>query len=450
MLVAVHDSHGFSSAFADSVFSLPQSPGLQGSPSISVFDLLLSQIIAPAFQANPAVPNQKTEPTDVVSVLPESNRTISHLSKQKSMLPGDSATTNPLTNTLFVATGLNLPKEPTAATYVSGIRSQRGNSKDPMAESGRAVSTATTFPSGKQGLIHSQGSQSTVHSAKGTGGHPADAVDSEINPVASDPAAPAKSQNQQGPVAFPVIPEANLSTGTPTKSRNPDQKPAESTLGLSESSPPIPAIESNLPGKSIESGFNSAFASVSVETTTTGTNPTHVVEPARRPAVVNQDANISPGATLTASPVEHTVDKESAVPWSSQLATAITQNIAHVPSDGTTTVRIRLQIQDLGSINLHLSVSKNILSVRIITDNQQSQRLVESQISALRQTLSVSGIECGQLEVASVENQRQFTNQKALTPAARSTDIASTTRGSASTTLKYPVSSRNYRVSFVA
>jgi flagellar hook-length control protein FliK len=167
--------------------------------------------------------------------------------------------------------------------------------------------------------------------------------------------------------------------------------------------------------------------------------------------VSRNDVVVPAGQTQATLNVTRSDSNESTPALSDQLATAITETLANVADDGPTTVRIRLDRPDLGTIHLQLSVTKdNVVSIRILTDNQHSQQIVESQMAALRLSLTGNGVACGQFQVGCDSNPRQFSSQNAPGQSMRPSGVFSPSRTSNSERLKFPVSRQNGRVNYVA
>ena len=141
------------------------------------------------------------------------------------------------------------------------------------------------------------------------------------------------------------------------------------------------ATGSNSASTAFQALANANLDSLSVETSPAAVNSIVIAAPVQRPVAHKDDADvpvIQTSETSAGSNIERSQNTEVAPPLSVQLATAITTNLANVFGEGATTVRIRIDRQDLGTINLQLSINKNVVSVRIMTDNAQSQQIVEA------------------------------------------------------------------------
>ena len=112
----------------------------------------------------------------------------------------------------------------------------------------------------------------------------------------------------------------------------------------------------------------------------------------------------------------------------SQLSSSVIRQLTDDPYEGPTQVRIRLDESELGTVDLHLSVTNDVVSIRIAAHDPATQRLIDGQLDSLRQSLNQSGVQCGQLEVAGRSSGLQFTGQSGSGNRSGTTLPASTSR----------------------
>ena len=91
---------------------------------------------------------------------------------------------------------------------------------------------------------------------------------------------------------------------------------------------------------------------------------------------------------------------ETTVTITHELTTAITNQLSDESNVGATTVQIRLSTSELGAIDLQLSITNDVVSIRIIARDQLTRQAIESQINELQQSLAERGVVCGQCLVA--------------------------------------------------
>ena len=94
------------------------------------------------------------------------------------------------------------------------------------------------------------------------------------------------------------------------------------------------------------------------------------------------------------------VAQESTTTISGQLSDAIVARLRDEPAGGPTTVRIRLEQKDIGTVDLHLTVQDGVVSIRISATDQLTQQLIDSQMNDLRQSLTQRGVQCGEMQVS--------------------------------------------------
>lgn len=114
---------------------------------------------------------------------------------------------------------------------------------------------------------------------------------------------------------------------------------------------------------------------------------------------------VAPGATM--NPISA---NSTPAPVSDQLATSIVQQLSDESTGGTTTVRLRLDREDLGTVHLHLSVHNDVVSVRIVAQDQLARQIIENQMADLRRALTGGGIELGRFEVTCDSGRGQSSN----------------------------------------
>lgn len=471
MLVAAADSHGFSANVADSASFAPQITSPVESHSVSLFDLLLSQVVATSYQINPTTSTDNATSND----LPSHSHPLGHTiplpipTQSTSTLPSELTSVNPLTSLLFLSNSPSPQKLTTTTNFVSGTTRDQGNVGKDLPETG--LSASTTF------LVHSP----TLHSPTSgsvisvpAAAHRARLADTmktessanlEGSPLSSRftttrqtiPAtgfdvAASTNTDPSGRVTqtFAIHPKESSPNSLQIDSPKLDQKQFEPTLVISESTAENLPEESNSAHATFDQGLIINVESISIESKPAITNSVRNVVPVQHSVEHQNDGLIPMEQMPVVSNVDRSTNQDSSPPISEQIATAITSNLASAHADGTTTVRIRLESHELGTIQLDLSVKKDVVSVRIVTANQQSQQIVESQMTALRLALTTNGVDCGQFQVACDLSNRQLTAKKSSGESSRSTELFSTSRSATSTTLKFPASISNSRVSFVA
>ena len=142
-----------------------------------------------------------------------------------------------------------------------------------------------------------------------------------------------------------------------------------------------------------------------------------VVEAVKRPvplpiSPVQRTENSTPPNSPTILSLNHArqVYSDSVAQVSDQLATAITSHLGTEPTGGPTTIQIRLDRLELGTVSLHLSITNDVVSIRIVAHDQVVRQIIDSQLDELRQSLSNSGVLCGQCLVACDSSARRFSD----------------------------------------
>ncbi|WP_010587920.1 flagellar hook-length control protein FliK [Schlesneria paludicola] len=92
---------------------------------------------------------------------------------------------------------------------------------------------------------------------------------------------------------------------------------------------------------------------------------------------------------------------------SSQLSTAIADKLNEATGEGPTTVRIRLEQKELGTIDVHLSVHEGVVSIRIAAADQLTQQLINGQMDELRQSLTQRGVNFGDMQASNESGGQQ-------------------------------------------
>jgi hypothetical protein len=140
-------------------------------------------------------------------------------------------------------------------------------------------------------------------------------------------------------------------------------------------------------------------AATSVEVAAVAFTPYSASLPAAKERGSDDGEGVSSAILPEASPFR-VVNGDVPPPVSTQLATAIRQHLDEETTAGPLTVRIRLNASDLGPVNLHISIVNDVVSIRIVAHDQQALQMIDSQMHDLWQSLSSSGVSCGQFQVA--------------------------------------------------
>lgn len=455
MLIAAPNSHGIN---GDSSIdqAVPAQSSSQDPQKVSLFDLLLSQLMAPSYHANSPSPDEKTSTSDLVADTGRIGTTTPHPTRQKSTQAAGSVTTNPLTNLLFLSTGHASQRGTPETTITTGILS---NSAKTTKSADDSVPSPLAGPSVRQ---------SNTDSANGRAGQlMADSETAFVAPelttedMPHDPA-PMDRPLTNGQNRFDTQTPSAIPGGSPLQSGliqtlNPGQTRSElslvrpDALVLPASSATAVTAKLNLVRPTVGLAFNMDVQSVHVSTEPAEPAPVHETAPVQRAVVCRNDIVTPSDQTQATLNIMPSAKPESTPAISDLLATAITETLANLSHDGSTTVHIRLDRPDLGKIDLQLSVNKdNVVSVRIQTDNLHSQQIVESQMAALRESLTSNGVTCGQFQVGCDSNSRQSSSQSAPRQTTRPTGVFSASRTSNSERLRFPVSRQNGRVNYVA
>lgn len=94
-------------------------------------------------------------------------------------------------------------------------------------------------------------------------------------------------------------------------------------------------------------------------------------------------------------------------PWESadstpvpRIVTAIHDRVDSLATGQPIDVRLRLDPPELGTVHVHLRLIDDVVSVRLVGDNESATRLLESQLPDLRQSLAERGLTFGHCEVS--------------------------------------------------
>lgn len=83
-----------------------------------------------------------------------------------------------------------------------------------------------------------------------------------------------------------------------------------------------------------------------------------------------------------------------------QVATAIHERHDTIIQQGRTEIHLRLEPPELGTVRIHLSVSDDKITARIVVHEEVARQMIEGQMQHLRQRLEEAGIALGQFSVA--------------------------------------------------
>ena len=166
-------------------------------------------------------------------------------------------------------------------------------------------------------------------------------------------------------------------------------------------------------------------------------------------SVNTPDATVPTIFSLNSARVAYT---DSAAPVSHQIAAEITRQVDDGTIGGTTTVQIRLDRPELGTVNLHLSMTNDVVSIRIVTEDPAAMQIINRQMNDLRQSLSDSGIAFNQCQVLCNPGNGQSSDRNPTTNSSRREKevIASASRTSRSVVLSIPNVQPCGRLNYVA
>lgn len=431
--------------------NIPSPANLCVLQTMSLFELLLIQQIRPLPTAESAVEDHSTESFALVRKPHETDVKPSRLGTTAA---GDSTTAGSMTNLAYFATTqvhpafvLQSTSTGSSPTFGSlGFASGKGNAFATAGFNTTASSLAAA------GTDSKRASASANESPKGD--FPVDDFDVVQNSPAENTLNPPVTNRQadgQFAVAIPVI-----ANDQPTKAAAfQSSKHVNSTEPLTSARDDDSRTQLESVMKSSSSMTNQSLRfgvdSISVESRPAMLSAFQAVETVRRPHSQMEDTKASAEPTVSTINLSRPTSAETAAPVSDPLAAAIVENIDNAQFDGPTTVRIQLDLPDLGPVNLHLSVSDNLVSVRIVTRDQRARQIVEHQINDLRQSLKNNGVECGRFEIECDADGQSFAEQRNAGTAAVPTKAVPVSRPSGIPILKSQVAiSKKGGVNFVA
>jgi flagellar hook-length control protein FliK len=128
-----------------------------------------------------------------------------------------------------------------------------------------------------------------------------------------------------------------------------------------------------------------------------GSGAGNVVDSAgRSDSTSNAILNASVANTLPAAP-SGTTGTPSTV--TTQLTDAIVQRAPSLSNGDSTSVVLRLDPPDLGQVKLHVSMTNDVVSIRMIASDEGARQVIDRQMNDLRQSLSDQGISVNQCQV---------------------------------------------------
>jgi len=128
----------------------------------------------------------------------------------------------------------------------------------------------------------------------------------------------------------------------------------------------------------------------------------------------------SASATSAAMPVEHPqkLSATSAGAVSEQLAAAIVERLDMGHDSSPPTFRMRLDPRELGTVEVHLSIVHDVVSIRFVAQDEAARQVIERQLDDLRQSLTNSGVSFGQCHVGCNSDGRHSSDQQQAAPPA--------------------------------
>lgn len=126
-----------------------------------------------------------------------------------------------------------------------------------------------------------------------------------------------------------------------------------------------------------------------------------------------------------------------------ELAAEIERQIRNADEPGPTTVEIRLERPVLGRVRVTLSLRGKSVAVRIAVETPEAQRLINSHLSSLQQSLASSGIDCNEVVVGCDDSLTDDDRSTESKPVAGRREHQNQTRPA-------PPNERSDRLSFVA
>lgn len=144
-----------------------------------------------------------------------------------------------------------------------------------------------------------------------------------------------------------------------------------------------------------------------------------------RPAEHHKNENtILDSSTTVASAHSSRVTSPSIGSVSDQLAAAIVERLEAVPGSTHPTFRLRLDPRELGTVDVHLSIIHDVVSIRFVAQDEAARQVIDRQLNDLKQSLTNSGILFSGCHVGCNSDSRHPPDQKELpvpsyTPIAR-------------------------------
>ncbi len=261
----------------------------------------------------------------------------------------------------------------------------------------------------------------------------------------------------QDPAAAAVGPTAATTadvfeSGLPTEAQNlPIQNELISKAATSE----ISSIGSELNSKPASSVFNPGRGvtvdDLQIERNSTTRNTTaSPTSSTPRPTEQTVDPTSSESAIIPAMNLMSPTSETSDASISDQIATAVTGHLSDDSYQGPTTLRIRLNHSELGTVNLHLSMNNDVVSIRIVTQNPAAQQLINGQLEDLRQSLTNSGLATGQFQVACDAGSQHSSRQNESVPETIQFRNATSSRWARPQTTVTPTTQASGQLNFVA
>jgi|GEM_PF-3854861 hypothetical protein len=131
---------------------------------------------------------------------------------------------------------------------------------------------------------------------------------------------------------------------------------------------------------------------------------------------------------------------------SDQLANTIVEHLNDESNGDATSIHIQLEQPDLGTINLYLSTTNKVVSIRIVTQNPLAKKIIEGQMEDLRQALTVGGVDCGPFQVTCDSKGQGFSKPENVAP----TTAPTSSRPARQPSVAVPIPTPNGRLNVVA
>ena len=101
---------------------------------------------------------------------------------------------------------------------------------------------------------------------------------------------------------------------------------------------------------------------------------------------------------------------------SDQLAAAIVERLDSARDSSPPTFRLRLNPRELGTVEVHLSVVHDVVSIRFVAQDEAARQIIERQLDDLRQSLTNSGVSFSQCHVGCNSDGRHPPDQQQTAP----------------------------------